>query len=52
MVAEHPMFSENAALQQQLKHMMPQYIQQVSILSLFIPKITSIFSRPHNRLLA
>ena len=29
LIAEHPMFVENSALQQQLKLMMPQYIHQV-----------------------
>jgi len=38
LIAEHPVFEKNSALQQQLKHMMPQYIQQVCIVSLFKPK--------------
>lgn len=29
LIAEHPMFADNSVLQQQLKHMMPQYIQQL-----------------------
>lgn len=29
LIADHPMFAENSSLQQQLKHMMPQYIQQL-----------------------
>jgi len=53
LIAEHPMFADNSVLQQQLKHMMPQYIQQVRFLACqqfsimnFLPESSHSVSRP------
>jgi len=42
LIADHPMFADNSALQQQLKQMMPQYIQQVAAAAAYLLVVTDV----------